>query len=227
VNEDNEGGSSLHECSFRKDGKEGISDVKFSPSGESLAAGSHDNFIYIYGCSDATPADRKGDRGEVVRAKTQFNLRPLHKLRGHSSYITHLDWSKDESILRSTCGAYELLLWDRGSGRLATGASESDIKWSTTTCVLGFSVMGIWPKYSDGTDINAVDVSKKKNLIATADDFGLMSILNYPCVVSGAPRMAYNGHSSHVSSVCFNGYYDEQLVSTGGQDCSVMVWRVA
>lgn len=40
----------IRECAFRKDFKEEISDIKFSPSNTRLAVGSHDNFIIIYSC---------------------------------------------------------------------------------------------------------------------------------------------------------------------------------
>jgi len=55
------------------------------------------------------------------------------------------------------------------SGRLNTTANVSDVKWRTHTCSLGFAVMGIWPPYADGTDINAVDVVPHKCLIATGE----------------------------------------------------------
>ena len=216
----------ISECAFRKDAKEEIADVKFSPSGGGFAAASHDNFIYIYGCLESTPPDVKGDRGEIIRSHKQYSLRPLQKLRGHSSYITHIDWSCDGNLLRSNCGAYEILMWEADTGRISSGIIEADVRWNTHTCVLGFNVMGIWPKYSDGTDVNAVDVSKKKKIIATADDFGRLNIHNFPCVVSGAPRKSFGGHSSFVTCVRFNGSSDEQLVTTGGQDCCVIVWKV-
>lgn len=40
----------LRECAFRKDLKEEISDIKFSPNNTRLAVGSHDDFIIIYSC---------------------------------------------------------------------------------------------------------------------------------------------------------------------------------
>jgi hypothetical protein len=40
----------LRECAFRKDLKEEISDIKFSPSNTRLAVGSHDDLIIIYSC---------------------------------------------------------------------------------------------------------------------------------------------------------------------------------
>jgi hypothetical protein len=46
----------------------------------------------------------------------------------------------------------------------------ADVRWRTLNCVLGFNVMGVWPRDSDGTDINALDVSREKGLVATAND---------------------------------------------------------
>lgn len=34
--------------------------------------------------------------------------------------------------------------------------NQRDTAWASYTNMLGFSVMGIWPKYADGTDVNAV-----------------------------------------------------------------------
>lgn len=58
------------------------------------------------------------------------------------------------------------------TGKLATGVNVSDVKWKTHHCVLGFNVMGIWPVYADGTDINAVDAVPHKGIVATANDTG-------------------------------------------------------
>ena len=74
--------------------KEWIEIMRFSQHGDRLAVGSHDNFIYIYN------TDHDG--------KYSFH----GKLKGHSSYITALDWSFDGNWIRSSCGAYELLFFD-------------------------------------------------------------------------------------------------------------------
>lgn len=63
--------------------------------------------------------------------------------------------------------------------------------------------MGIWPKYADGTDINALDVCSELGIIATADDSGFLNVLNFPSVVEEAPRRTYSGHSSFVQNVRF------------------------
>ena len=43
-------------------------------------------------------------------------------------------------------------------------------RWATWTCVLGDDVQGIWEKFTNTDDINAVDVCKEN--IVTGDDFG-------------------------------------------------------
>ena len=116
--------------------------------------------------------------------------------------------------------------WDVESGRLNTAVNSADIRWKTQHCVLGFPVMGIWPPYSDGTDINAVDASKERGIIVTANDAnGLIRLMNYPCIVKNAPAKEYTGHSSHVTNIRFlrDG---ETVVSTGGNDGSVMLFSV-
>uniref|UniRef100_A0A452UFA7 EMAP like 3 n=1 Tax=Ursus maritimus TaxID=29073 RepID=A0A452UFA7_URSMA len=74
------------------DGNEQLSVVRYSPDGLYLAIGSHDNMIYIYSVSsDGAKSSRFG------------------RCVGHSSFITHLDWSKDGSFIMSNSGDYEIL----------------------------------------------------------------------------------------------------------------------
>jgi hypothetical protein len=43
-----------------------------------------------------------------------------------------------------------------GVAAVQVQANQRDAAWDSYTNILGFSVMGIWQKDSDGTDINAV-----------------------------------------------------------------------
>lgn len=45
-----------------------------------------------------------------------------------------------------------------------------------------FTPAGIWPDGADGTDVNSVDRSSGKQLVATGDDFGNVNLYRYPCV---------------------------------------------
>jgi hypothetical protein len=86
--------------------------------------------------------------------------------------------------------------------------------------------MGIWPLYSDGTDINAIDVNNEKGIVITAnDDGGLVRLFNYPCVVKNAPAKEYTGHSSHVTNIKFIKGGDT-MITTGGNDAAAMIFDV-
>ncbi|XP_072895801.1 echinoderm microtubule-associated protein-like 1 isoform X11 [Hemitrygon akajei] len=191
------------------DGNEQLSVMRYSPEGNFLAIGSHDNYIYIYTLSEN---GRKYSR--------------VGKCSGHSSFITHLDWSIDSQYLISNSGDYEILYWMPSACKQVVSVENvRDIEWATYTCTLGFHVFGVWPEGSDGTDINAVCRSNDKKLLSTGDDFGKVHLFSCPCSQARAPGHTYGGHSSHVTGVSFL-YDDSQLISTGGKDMSVMQWKV-
>uniref|UniRef100_A0A4W4GV71 HELP domain-containing protein n=1 Tax=Electrophorus electricus TaxID=8005 RepID=A0A4W4GV71_ELEEL len=154
------------------DGNEQLSVMRYSPDGSFLAVGSHDNFIYIYSVM------------EGGRRYTRFG-----KCTGHSSFITHLDWSKDGKYIMSNSGDYEILYWDVAGGcKLLRNRFESkDREWASYTCVLGFHVMGVWLEGSDGTDINALCRSHSEKVVAVADDFCKVHLFQYPCPKPKAP----------------------------------------
>uniref|UniRef100_A0A3Q0T8B1 EMAP like 1 n=1 Tax=Amphilophus citrinellus TaxID=61819 RepID=A0A3Q0T8B1_AMPCI len=191
------------------DGNEQLSVMRYGPDGNFLAIGSHDNYIYIYAVAEN---GRKYSR--------------VGKCSGHSSFITHLDWSVDSQYLVSNSGDYEILYWIPSVCKQVVSVETTrDIEWATNTCTLGFQVFGLWPDGSDGTDINAVCRSNDKSLLVTGDDFGKVHLFSYPCSQFRAPSHVYGGHSSHVTNVNFL-YDDSYLVSTGGKDMSVMQWRI-
>ncbi|XP_069015116.1 echinoderm microtubule-associated protein-like 3 isoform X1 [Embiotoca jacksoni] len=192
------------------DGNEQLSVMRYSPDGSFLAVGSHDNFIYIYNVT------------ESGRRYARFG-----KCNGHSSFITHLDWSKDGKYIMSNSGDYEILYWDIAAGcKLLRNRFESkDREWASYTCVLGFHVMGVWLEGSDGTDINALCRSHSERMVAVADDFCKVHLFHYPCPKLKAPSHRYEGHGSHVTNVCFT-HSDSHLLSMGGKDTAILQWRV-
>ncbi|XP_019612621.1 echinoderm microtubule-associated protein-like 4 isoform X1 [Rhinolophus sinicus] len=196
--------------SIHTDGNEQLSVMRYSVDGTFLAVGSHDNFIYLYVVS------------ENGRKYSRYG-----KCTGHSSYITHLDWSPDNKYIMSNSGDYEILYWDIPSGcKLIRNRSEcKDIDWTTYTCVLGFQVFGVWPEGSDGTDINALVRSHNRKVIAVADDFCKVHLFQYPCSKAKAPSHKYSAHSSHVTNVSFT-HSDCHLISTGGKDMSIIQWKL-
>uniref|UniRef100_A0A8D0GWM5 EMAP like 3 n=1 Tax=Sphenodon punctatus TaxID=8508 RepID=A0A8D0GWM5_SPHPU len=164
------------------DGNEQLSVVRYSPDGEFLAIGSHDNFIYIYSV------------GEGESKYSRFG-----RCVGHSSFITHLDWSKDNKFIMSNSGDYEILYWDVAGGcKLLRNRFESrDREWASYTCVLGFHVFGVWPIGSDGTDINSLCRSRNERVVAVADDFCKVHLFQYPCA---KPKVSRHRGTERLSS---------------------------
>jgi WD40 repeat protein len=214
---EDEGGRLRKLRAFRRC-REDLDDLKFSPDGSALAIASHDNFIDIY---DIT-LERRGEDGGGIA------MRHRARCRGHSSYVTHIDWSMDGALLQSNCGAYEVLYWDAKTGKQLRSTRdniESNALWDEWTCVLGFPVMGIWDRCSDGTDVNALHRSSDGRFVVTADDKGSVNLFNCPCIAAEAPRRQYQGHSSHVSNIRFTAG-DSWVLSCGGGDRAIFCWRV-
>lgn len=191
------------------DGNEQIECALYSPDGKYLALGSRDNHIYIY---EVTEGGKKYSR--------------IGKCSGHSSFVTHLDWSTDGVYLCSNSGDYEVLYWKVPACKQETSISAvRDLEWATGNCTLTFNAAGVWPEGADGTDVNNVCRSNNKKILASADDFGKVNLYQYPCCQPKAKKHVYKGHSSHVTNVSFL-FDDSRLLSTGGRDMSIMQWQV-
>lgn len=195
---------------FRNRHKE-ISDIKFSPpmNGEFkyLAVGSHDDYVDIY----------------HVNNKKRIGI-----CKGSSSYISHIDWDAEGHILMVNTGARELLFYEAPRGnRVTINTNEvfgGTIDWFSISGVLGKTLEGIWPPYTDVTDINSTHLSKNGKILATGDDFGLVKLFNYPCNGKFSKFKRYTGHSSHITRVRWTNE-DRNLISVGGNDMSIIIWE--
>lgn len=178
--------------------------LDFSPTGELLAAGSWDQFIYLINVAD----------GGVKRT-----------LKGHTSSVLMLNFNSDGTQLMSNSRDYEALYWDVKRGKLLNRMNEyADSSWHRWNCFLGWPVAGIWGDCDDGTDINSVDRAPNERHLVAGDDFGQVRLYKYPCTAKDAPYKGHPGHSSHVPNVRFT-HDDEYVVSVGGADCAVFQWR--
>uniref|UniRef100_A0A182MKJ9 EML-like second beta-propeller domain-containing protein n=1 Tax=Anopheles culicifacies TaxID=139723 RepID=A0A182MKJ9_9DIPT len=146
------------------DGQEVIQCLQFSPDSNLLAVGSKDNCIYIYQCT-----------------KVAHRFSKIGKCSGHSSFISHLDWSKDSQVLRSNSGDYEILYWNPTLCRQITSQSTvKNLEWATQNCSVSFETIGIWPENFDGTDINSVCKDGEEQFLVCADDFGKIRLFSFP-----------------------------------------------
>lgn len=213
----------LFECNVDKKKSEWIECLRYSPNQEMLAVGSHDNFIYIY-----------SDVGSQAYTLT-------NRLVGHSSAITALDWSLDNDKIRSVCQAYELMFFEpnNNSGFKNTIKAQKNLKrnndgggasnttgtdWDDHTCEFGWRVEGIFPSGTSGDHVNAVKLTKDQNTFAVGDDHGHVCIYNNPARPKHKCRIL-TGHSEHVTCVAFYEENGDRLISTGGQDQTVIQWK--
>ena len=52
----------------------------------------------------------------------------------------------------------------------------------------GPEVSGNWPKYTDVTDINSVDANYNSSVLVSGDDFGLVKLFKFPCLIKGKAK---------------------------------------
>lgn len=167
-----------------------------------------------------------GPNGSLEFLEVNAHYRRLHTCRGHSAAVLHLDWSTDGRFVQSVCSGCEYFFWDTATGeRIADAAAMRDVEWATWSCPLGLPVRGIYPKLSDGSDITAVHRSPDGCLLVSSDDYRKVNLFAYPCGPGSAACRSVAAHGSHVANVRFtaNGHH---VISLGGADLSVMVWRL-
>mmetsp|Transcript_105800 Transcript_105800/g.182481 ORF Transcript_105800/g.182481 Transcript_105800/m.182481 type:complete len:736 (-) Transcript_105800:519-2726(-) len=189
--------------------------VKFSPDNSLLAVASAQNVVDIY---------------DVGRS-----FRRCGTCAGHSSAVLHVDWDKASNYIQTTSQAYELLFYEKNGEHEPSSRRLKDLEYATQECTLGWNVQGIWPKYSDGSDVNMVNISNSEKYLVSCEDSGLVKLYNFPCIGSGLDRRGKlrrrpesqraHGHSSHVTNAAFL-YDDSYVISTGGADLCSFQWKV-
>lgn len=96
---------------------------------------------------------------------------------------------------------------------------------------IGWPVQGVirklpgYVKEMDMTDINMCDVNPDRSLLVSGDDFGNVTLYNYPCTNKKDMAHHVGGHSSFVQNVKFS-KDGKHVVSVGGHDLTVMQCRV-
>ena len=61
--------------------------------------------------------------------------------------------------------------------------------------------------------------------MAAGNDHGKVAVYNYPSLIKNSNYTEGKGHSSHVTTVRWMAD-DEHIISVGGEDQCVMVWKV-
>uniref|UniRef100_A0A1I8FAV1 WD_REPEATS_REGION domain-containing protein n=1 Tax=Macrostomum lignano TaxID=282301 RepID=A0A1I8FAV1_9PLAT len=149
----------------------------------------------------------------VAANNRQLDL--VAKCQGHTSFVTHIDWSADGTLLRSKLRR----LTSCSTGRCPTVNSEFDdsvtprcqvADWNLLPELRGLLEFG--GDANDGTDVNAVCVDARRHSVRRWRRLRLVNLYSYP--VSGRQG---GGHSSHVTNVAFTPD-GKRLISCGGRE---------
>jgi microtubule-associated protein-like 6 len=185
-----------------KDANGAITCISFSPDGEGMAVGSADSNIYVYDTLNSF----------VLKCTCE----------GHADIPRTLDYSSDSLRIMST-SFNEMRCHDARNGDTKGYDATMEISdYDDWTAPLGWPVLGAYPKHADATDINSVCKSSDSQLLATADQSGLVSLFRWPCNQK-LPAKTYKGHGGSVSMCRFtpDGSY---LASVGDSDRCLLQW---
>jgi WD40 repeat protein len=189
--------------------KEQIDAIAYHPTTEQVAAGSWDQNIALI-----------DGEGKVTT------------MTGHSSSVTHIQYSSDGSTLMTNSKDYEILFWDAHGGKQMPSKPKIN-SWRNWNCILGWPCQGLFAPGLDGTDVNVVQISgsddngddKGKKVLVTGTDDGRIMLRRYPSLSSKAPYIVFHGHSSFVTNLRFSAK-SELLFSAGGNDLAMMEWSI-
>lgn len=199
-----------------------IETLRYSPSGRTLAVGTHGICICLLSV----------DAGYKVQKV----------LTEHTAAVLAIDFSTDSAYLRSISLSYELLYHAIDEGALKNSAQErsatlvKDVAWATVSVKFDWSVMGIWRKgdgseEQDYSNINCVDASPSRTLVACGTDEGLVNLFRFPAAKDTPTAKpdngfrAHKGHSAHVPRIRFD-LTERYLFSAGGGDKCIFQWKV-
>ena len=196
-----------------KSRKRRVQTLQFSSCSKYLAVGGADQIVDIYSTSE---------------------FRKVCECKGNTSVVLSIDWSTDSEYIQTSSQDYNLFYFKIPSGEIANPEDLKDKTWTTMTSFLGWSIQGVWPKGSDGSDINSITRSHNGKLIASTDEYGFVRVLNYPCIGSGLdkdgnlprrPHCITGSGQRSVTNAAWT-HNDQILLTTGGEDLSVFQWKV-
>ncbi|EGR30612.1 hypothetical protein IMG5_127930 [Ichthyophthirius multifiliis] len=160
---------------------------------------------------------------EIQNMKFTQNINSINIQKELSGSIIHLDWSCNSQILAVNTDNFELKYINLHSKNSVPPNQIKEEKWHTWTCIYGWFSKGIF-KYRDGKDVDSCIRSYNSKVLVTGDDFGNINLYNYPTCVPKQIHHTYRAHSSKITRVRFTPE-DKYLISIGGEDQSIMVWK--
>ncbi|EKX41072.1 hypothetical protein GUITHDRAFT_74939, partial [Guillardia theta CCMP2712] len=197
--------SSSSETTVSKCSASPIELMKFSHSGKYMACASSDGVLHVL--------------------DTTGGYERISSFKGHTSSITEIDWDLSSRYLRSTSISLELFFWEVGSkSRVGKVIDIKDINWITYNCTIGWYSAGLISSTSDERDILSSDRSEDLSLLAVSRNDGRIQLLPFPCHLPDHDSVSIFAHLPAAAKVKFT-CDSRRLISIGGNDDAVMVWR--
>ncbi|XP_071146996.1 echinoderm microtubule-associated protein-like CG42247 isoform X2 [Mytilus edulis] len=183
--------------------------ISFSPDSTMIAVGSHDGLLHILDAQD-------GGQG----------YSPSRPLKGHPTFVTHIDWSGDSKYIQSTDGQYNMINWDiEKKLRISDPRVLRDADWHIYSCTTGYPVIGPWTNMENGTQLNAVHRSNYRDFLLTGDSRGRVRLYKYPCAATKPEYRGVKLYSNDVTAANFL-YDDMNVITSGGSSPVLALWAV-
>ena len=189
-----------------RDARDGVMVMRYAPSASFLAVGSNDFHAYIYD------------------VKSGYNL--FFTLTGHSDPVISIDWSVDESMVKTCSIDGELIHWDVQSESKIDSMEDRVLneQWVTWTSASGWPVRGVNQVTEEPAFITCVNRSNEQKYVVVGNEWGLLELYRYPNG-PGSQGKIYRAHSLEVVNLLWTAQ-DRGLLSLGGFDLSILQWRV-
>lgn len=222
------GGNSSLSGQRRLEVGSGFNSLAYSPDGRLLAMGDAQGLISLFAVHGV---DGSPEHSYLLAAVCERHTGPL----------THVEWSTDSSCLRSNCSMLELRFWDCEGDQMHPEEQHArlrSLEW-TGGCLYSRETSGIHGVDADGNSdrdmrVRTVSVSHSTSaidkLLVSGDEFQQVKLSRYPCVTPPGAQdhsagRSSMGHASALTALRFS-FNDRYVMSAGGEDLCIFVWRV-
>lgn len=190
----------------------------------------------------------------LINVNNVANLQPWTTLQGHTSWVRHVTFSPDSTLLASCANDNVICVWDIRTGSrtgeapplLARITAHDRLVWSLDfaprhallASAANDSTVRLWDlnslpnpyeftRFNDHRQaVHCVTFSRDGNLMATAsyDTYVIVRDIRQVDVTGAARKSVPLSHISHVYSVAFSP--DNRFIASGSRDSVVRLWRL-